>query len=106
MAFPVNDTREGARFLVRVSPRASRTALMGVMGEGTEAALKIALQAPPVEGRANAALVEFLAELLAVRRVEIAVAQGEHGRSKAIVVRGQSAAEIAARIRRELEKMR
>jgi len=98
MAFPVRETAEGARFLVRVSPRASRTAIAGVFGEGPEAALKIALQAPPVEGRANAALIEFLAEWLRVPRTSVRIACGEHGRNKAVVVRGRTAVEIAALI--------
>jgi uncharacterized protein len=68
MRIPVNDAKDGARFAVRVVPRASRTALLGVIGEGADAAVKIALRAPPVEGRANEALVEFLADLLGVRR--------------------------------------
>ena len=98
MAFPVRDTAEGARFLVRVTPRASRAAIVGVFGEGPKAALKIALQAPPVEGRANAALTEFLADWLRVPRSSVRIASGEHGRNKAVVVRGRTGAEIAALI--------
>jgi uncharacterized protein len=96
MRIPVTDARDGARLTVRVVPRASRTAVVGVMGEGAEAAVKIALQAPPVEGRANEALVEFLSDLLSVRRSEIEIASGEHGRNKVVVVRGKSAAEVNA----------
>ena len=104
MAFSVRDTSEGARFLVRVAPRASRTAIIGVMGDGSQAALKIALQAPPVEGRANAALIEFLADVLRVPRSSIEIASGEHDRNKAVVVRGQSGEEIAAAIGNVLPK--
>jgi uncharacterized protein len=94
MRFPVSDGQDGARFAVRVAPRASRTAVAGVIGEGAAAAVKIALQAPPVDGRANEALVEFLAELLGVRRGDVAIASGEHGRNKVVVVRGKKAAEV------------
>jgi uncharacterized protein len=94
MILPVIDSRDGARFLVRVVPRASRTAVAGIVGEGDQAALKIALHAPPVEGRANAALVDFLADLLHVRRTDIAIAGGEHARTKTILIRGRRAAEI------------
>ncbi len=94
----VTDSRDGVRFLVRVVPRASRTAIAGIVGEGEHAALKIALHAPPVEGRANAALVEFLADLLHVRRADIAIAGGEHARTKTILIRGRSAAEIRSAI--------
>ncbi|MFY9748798.1 MAG: DUF167 domain-containing protein [Acidobacteriaceae bacterium] len=92
----VRDTREGARFQVRVTPRASRTAIVGVMGEGEDAALKIALHAPPVEGRANAALIEFLSDSLGTPRSAIEIAAGQHGRSKTIIVHERSAAEISA----------
>ena len=98
MKVPVRQTAEGASFLVRVAPRASRTAIVGVMGDGEDAAVKIALQAPPVEGRANAALVEFLAELLGVPRSSIEIAAGENARMKRIAVRGRDAMEVATAI--------
>jgi uncharacterized protein (TIGR00251 family) len=92
----VRDTRGGAKFPVRVTPRASRTAIVGVIGEGDGAALRIALHAPPVEGRANAALIEFLSGLLGTPRSAIEISGGQHARSKTIVVRGRSAAEVSA----------
>ena len=52
---PIRDTDKGATFAVRVQPRASRNAIAGEMGD----ALKLALTAPPVEGKANEACVEF-----------------------------------------------
>jgi uncharacterized protein (TIGR00251 family) len=98
MTLPVHETREGASFLVRVAPRASRTAVVGMMGEGEEAAVKIALQAPPVEGRANAALIEFLAELLGTARSAIEISGGQNARNKRIVVRGKSPMDVATAI--------
>jgi uncharacterized protein (TIGR00251 family) len=95
---PVRETAEGASFLVRVAPRAGRTAIVGVLGDGKDAAVKIALQAPPLEGRANAALIDFLAELLGVARSAIAVVSGEHTRTKRIAVRGRDAMEVATAI--------
>jgi uncharacterized protein (TIGR00251 family) len=103
MPLTVTDARDGARFLVRVVPRASRTAVVGIVGEGDRAALKIALHAPPVEGRANAALVDFLADLLHVRRADIAIAGGEHARTKAILIRERKASEIRQILRSVLE---
>jgi len=91
----VRHTDEGAKFAVRVTPRARRTAIAGVVGEGDAAALKIALQAPPVEGRANAALVEFLSELLRVPRTMVEIAGGHRARNKTVIVQGRSAAEVA-----------
>lgn len=100
----VTDSCDGARFLVRVVPRASRTAVAGVVGEGDRTALRIALHAPPVEGRANAALIDFLADLLQVRRAGIAIAGGEHARTKTILIRGRSAAEIQATLSSVMER--
>lgn len=96
MNLPVTDTRDGARFAVRVTPRASRTALTGLSGEGPDAALRIALHAPPVEGRANAALIAFLADLLRVHRSAIEITGGGHSRTKLILIRNRTAAEIAS----------
>lgn len=102
----VRDTRAGAQFLVRVTPRASRTAIVGLMGEGDGAALKIALHAPPVEGRANAALIQFLSDLLETPRSAIEIAGGQHGRSKTIIVRGRGAAEVSASLEKILTPTR
>ena len=102
MQLPIQDTPGGASFLVRVTPRASRSGITGILGEGTVAALKIALHAPPVEGRANAALIEFLAELLGTPRSAIAIASGQRGRRKRVMIRGRSSAEVAAAIEKAL----
>jgi uncharacterized protein (TIGR00251 family) len=102
MKLTVSQTPEGAKFAVRVAPRASRTAIVGVSGDGPDAALRIALQAPAIEGRANVALIEFLADLLGVRRGAIEITAGQHARNKVILVRGPSAAEIGAAVEREL----
>ena len=54
--------KDGVTIAVRVQPGAKKKAIVGVYGEGATAQLKIAVQAPPVEGRANSALIEFLAD--------------------------------------------
>jgi len=91
----VKDTAAGATFAVRVQPRARKNAVSGEMGD----ALKLALTAPPVEGKANAACVEFLADLLDVPRSSITIAAGETSRNKVIRVDGLSAAEVEQRLR-------
>jgi len=78
-----------------VQPRARKNAVSGEMGD----ALKLALTAPPVEGKANAACVEFLADLLDVPRSSITIAAGETSRNKVIRVAGLSAAEVEQRLR-------
>ena len=90
----VHETREGVSIAVRVSPRASRTRFMGAAGEGSETALKIALAAPPVEGRANEALISYLADVLSVPRSAVEVIAGGHSRNKVVRVRGRSAAQV------------
>jgi uncharacterized protein len=92
----VKDTREGATFAVRVAPRASRTTISGVMGEGSDAVLKIALAAPPVEGKANAELIAYLADILSVSRAQVEVIGGKQSKNKVVRIRDRRAAEIAA----------
>jgi uncharacterized protein (TIGR00251 family) len=85
---------DGVSFAVRVQPRARRNAIVGELGD----ALKIALTAPPVEGRANEACIEFLAELLDVPRASVTIASGQSSRNKVIRVTGISVAEIRRRL--------
>lgn len=74
----------GVRFAVHVQPRARRTEIVGVHGD----ALKLRLQAPPVEGAANEALVAFLADALGVPRRNVEIVSGASSRTKVIEVRG------------------
>jgi len=78
--------RDGADLVldVRVQPRASRSELAGVHGER----LRIRLQAPPVDGKANAALVEFVAGLFAVPRARVTIEHGLTGRDKRLRLHG------------------
>ncbi|MGB7554781.1 MAG: DUF167 domain-containing protein [Candidatus Korobacteraceae bacterium] len=91
---PVRDTPSGATFHVKVHPRAKKNAITGEVGD----ALKLALTAPPVEGRANQACIEFLAEVLNVPRSSVTIAAGESSRNKVICVRGLSAAQVEAKL--------
>jgi uncharacterized protein (TIGR00251 family) len=95
VAFTVKETADGAQFPLRVQPRASRTAIAGTIatGEGGEA-VKLAITAPPVDGKANQAVIEFLARLFGVAKSSIAIVSGETGRNKVIAVRGRSAQQV------------
>ena len=93
----IRDTSHGATFSVRVQPRAKRNAITGEVGD----ALKLALTAPPVEGRANEACVAFLAEILNVPRSSVTIAAGQSSRNKLIRVTGMTAAEAEVRLRRK-----
>ncbi len=80
-----------------VQPRASRSKRVGEH----DGRLKIALAAPPVDGEANAALIEFLSELLEVKRAQIELLDGHTGRRKRLRITGLSLAEVEARLAAE-----
>jgi uncharacterized protein (TIGR00251 family) len=87
----VRDERGGCTLELLVQPRASRTRVAGEH----EGRLKIQLAAPPVDGEANAALVEFLAGALRVRKADVTIVRGETGRRKTVRIAGVSAAATA-----------
>lgn len=80
----------GVRFSVHVQPRAARTEVRGVHN----GALRVRVQAPPVDGAANAALVELLAGSLGVPRRSVRVVSGETARLKVVDIEGVDAAAI------------
>jgi uncharacterized protein (TIGR00251 family) len=92
--FPVNETAKGVTFAVKVHPRARKNAITGIVGD----ALKLALTAPPVEGRANQAVMEFFAELFEIPRSSVTIASGETSRNKVVRIAGLTKAAIAARL--------
>jgi uncharacterized protein (TIGR00251 family) len=77
-------TGAGVSIRVYVAPRSSANRVLGLHN----GALKIALTAPPVEGAANKALMEFLAKLLGVPRSSVALISGETSRNKVVSVEG------------------
>jgi uncharacterized protein len=80
----ITETNGGVTFAVRVVPRSSRNQIVGVEG----GALKIKLTAPPVEGAANASLIEFVAEWLGMRRSAVSIVSGGKSRHKVVRVEG------------------
>jgi len=84
----------GVTLSVRAQPGAKKTAIVGVYGEADAAQLKIAVQAPPVEGRANEALIAFLAQTLGVPKRSVELVAGELSRSKVFLLRGVQMAEV------------
>jgi uncharacterized protein (TIGR00251 family) len=94
----VQQRGDAVSFEVRVAPRASRNALRGV----TEGALKVALTAPPVEGAANAALCDFLAQLLKISRRSVEISHGQQSRRKTVRVVGMDAVVLGERIQAAL----
>jgi uncharacterized protein (TIGR00251 family) len=90
----IQETAAGVTFAVRVQPRARRNAIVGQFGE----ALKLALTAPPVDGRANEACVEFLAEVLGLPRSSVTIISGQSSRNKIIRISGCTAKEVRERL--------
>jgi uncharacterized protein (TIGR00251 family) len=84
----LRETAEGVTLAVRAQPGAKKTAIVGIYGEGAAAQIKIAVQAPPIEGRANEALIAFLAEICGAPRSRIELQAGELNRSKVFLLRG------------------
>ena len=93
----MNDLQEhadGTILSVRVVPRAKKSAIAGRHGE----ALKVRLAAPPVEGKANRALVAFLAQVLGVRKQQIELLSGDRSRLKRLLIHDLSPAEVRKRL--------
>lgn len=86
----LRETADGCTLALRVQPGAKRNAILGVYGEGEQAQLKIALQVPPVEGKANEALIEFLARTFGIPKSSVKLLSGESSRSKVVLLNGLS----------------
>ena len=86
----VQESSNGVTFTVKIHPRAKKNAITGEFGD----TLKLSLAAPPIDGKANEACIEFFAKLLKVPRSSVTIASGQSNRKKVIRVVGVSAAEI------------
>lgn len=90
MTVPLRATVDGISFDVLVSPRASRARLGPVHGDR----VKVAVTAPPVDGEANAAVIELVAKSLGVSRAAVTITAGHSSRRKTVAVRGVDAAAL------------
>ena len=90
----IADSSAGVMFAVKVHPRAKKNTITGEVG----ATLKVSLTAPPVDGKANAACIEFFAKLLKVPRASVTIASGERGRNKVVLVVGLTSAQVRDRL--------
>lgn len=79
---------------IRVQPNSSKEG----PGEVQNDALTIRLNAPPVEGRANEALIRFLSKRLAVAKSKVTIVQGKKGRNKLVTVEGLDPEEVMGRL--------
>lgn len=91
---PIKESNDCITFAVRVQPRAKKDAITGELS----VALKVSLTAPPVDGRANEACIEFFAKLLKVPRSSVTIASGHASRNKVIRVAGVNGQYIRDRL--------
>ena len=91
---PARAEADGISFDVLVTPRASRAKLGPVHGDR----IKLAVTSPPVDGEANAAVIELIAAALRVPRSSVAITAGQSSRRKTVRVRGATIAALEAAI--------
>jgi uncharacterized protein (TIGR00251 family) len=90
----LQQTEAGVVLPVRAQPNAKKNGLTGERN----GALKVAVTTPPQDGRANAALIEVLAEALGVKRAEVELLRGATSRDKVFLIRGTTVEEMNIRL--------
>ncbi len=98
--FRLHNGKYGAALTVRVTPRARKSEVGGILEDGT---IRIRIQEPPVEGKANRALVVFLSKILGVRKNQIEIVAGEKGLDKIVAVEAMTAEEVEKRLQGYLD---
>jgi uncharacterized protein len=98
---PIQNSRDGISFAVKVHPRAKKNAITGYVGD----ALKLSLTSPALEGRANEACVEFFAKLFQVSRSSVTIAAGEKSRNKTVRITGVTATCVSKRLQEFLTQL-
>lgn len=88
------DTSNSCTISVRVQPRASRDRIAG----WRDGVLRVSVSAPPLEGRANAAVLELLADRLGVAKSRLRIVRGLSSRDKAVAVDGMVEDEVLTRL--------
>ena len=92
---PYAAAQGGVRLALRLTPRASRNGVDGIVADAEgRPLLKLRLVAPPVDGAANESLIAFLAKTLAMRKADITIRSGETGRVKILHLAGDPTAII------------
>jgi uncharacterized protein (TIGR00251 family) len=90
---PIHETAKDVTFSIKVHPRATKTAITGTVGD----ALKISLTAPPVDGKANEAVIGFFADIFKIPRSSVTIASGKTSRLKMIRISGVDKATVEQR---------
>lgn len=89
-------TQDGCTLVVKATPRASRSEVLGADADW----LRVRLQAPPVDGKANAALIELFADTFGIPKRAVEIVTGDTSRLKRVKLRGVSAETAAATLSR------
>lgn len=96
----------GVRVFVRLSPKAKREGIEGIYdGADGRLRLKIAVSAPPVDGRANQELIRLLSKICRVPKSSFEITSGQTDRNKTLFISGKAEL-IKEQIEKELEKCR
>ena len=90
----ISQSGQAVTFAVKIHPRAKKNAITGELGD----ALKVSLTAPPIDGRANEACIDFFAKLLKLPRSSVTIASGHSSRNKIIRVAGLTAQQLRDRL--------
>ncbi len=93
--FHLHDGKLGAAMAVRITPRMAKNEISEILDDGT---VKIRLTAPPVDGKANQALIEFLAKTLNVPPSSIEIIAGQTSRDKLISIMSLNSDQVQQRI--------
>ncbi|MFA5343950.1 MAG: DUF167 domain-containing protein [Kiritimatiellia bacterium] len=90
----ITATKTGAMLSVHACPRAAHDAVQGLHGD----AVKIRLRSPPVDGKANDALIAFLGRILDVPARDLVIVAGHSSRHKRVAIAGATEAAVRARL--------
>lgn len=90
----LKETPQGVTLTIKVQPRARRNAITGSMG----GAIKLSLTSPPVEGKANQAVIDFLAEFFEIPRSSVTISSGQTHRLKVVRITGVATEQIRWRL--------
>lgn len=85
---------DGVVIKIKVQPRASKSRIAGLLGDS----LKVTLTAPPVDGAANMACIEFFARLMGLPKNRIEIISGQTGRTKLLKIFGIKSADLKEKI--------
>lgn len=93
--FRFHDGKIGSAITVRVTPRARKNEIVEILSDQT---VKVRLTAPPVEGKANKALIKFLADVLEIPKSKFEIVAGDTGRDKIVSILGSDSDQVQKKL--------